>query len=157
MTYLATGGMPFCRKLQKLTGYHPLSLLLYCSGSSIHIWTSATWIQLFTISVIYKGIADSPHKTYQSALCRFGSFCSLYSIVSPFPVSESLLCYYASYLATQRLAPQTIKTYLAAIRYMQVILGLPEPREFSSLPRLRLVQSGIQRTHLQRTSSPPRV
>lgn len=72
-------------------------------------------------------------------------------------MSESLLCYYASYLATQRLAPQTIKTSLAAIRYMQVILGLPEPREFSFLPRLRLVQSGIQRTHLQRTSSPPRV
>ena len=26
-------------------------------------------------------------------------------------------------------------------------MGLPEPREFSSLPRLRLVQAGIQRTH----------
>ena len=30
---------------------------------------------------------------------------------------------------------------------MQVTLGLPEPREYSSMPRLRLVQSGIQRTH----------
>ena len=68
-----------------------------------------------------KGIADSTHKTYQSALHRFGSFCSLYSIVSPFPVSEALLCYYASFLATQRLTPQTIKTYLSAIRSMQVI------------------------------------
>ena len=29
---------------------------------------------------------------------------------------------------------------------MQITLGLPEPRAFSSLPRLRLVQSGIQRT-----------
>ena len=104
-----------------------------------------------------KGIAESTHKTYQSALRRFASFCSLYSIVTPFPVSEPLLCYYASYLATQPLTPQTIKTYLSAIRYMQVILGLPEPREFSSLPRLRLVQTGIQRTHSQRASSPPRI
>jgi len=38
--------------------------------------------------------------------------------------------------------------YLAAIRHMQITMGLPEPREFSSLPRLRLVQSGIQRAHV---------
>ena len=100
---------------------------------------------------------DSTPKTYQSALRRFGAFCSLYSILSPFPVSEVMLCYYATYLACQRLAPQTIKTYLAAIRYMQITLGLPEPREFSSLPRLRLVQTGIQRTHLQQNTTPPRV
>ena len=104
-----------------------------------------------------KGIADSTHKTYQSALRRFGTFCSLYSILSPFPVSEALLCYYASFLANQQLTPQTIKTYLSAIRYMQVVLGLPEPREFSSLPRLRLVQMGIQRTHSQRVTGTPRV
>lgn len=40
---------------------------------------------------------------------------------------------------------------------MQVVLGLPEPREFSSLPRLRLVQSGIQRTHPQRVARSERV
>ena len=53
-------------------------------------------------------------------------------------------------MASEGLTPQTIKTYLAAIRYMQITLGLPEPREFSSLPRLRLVQAGIKRTHSQR-------
>jgi len=30
---------------------------------------------------------------------------------------------------------------------MQITMGLPEPREFSSLPRLRLVQAGVQRLH----------
>lgn len=30
---------------------------------------------------------------------------------------------------------------------MQIVLGLPEPRQFSSLPRLKHVQSGIQCTH----------
>jgi len=35
---------------------------------------------------------------------------------------------------------------------MQITLGLPEPREFSSMPRLRLVQSGIQRSHASQLS-----
>lgn len=30
---------------------------------------------------------------------------------------------------------------------MQITLGLPEPKEFSSLPRLRMVQAGIKRVH----------
>ena len=37
--------------------------------------------------------------------------------------------------------------YLAGIRHTQIRLGLPEPREFSSLPRLKLVQAGISRVH----------
>ena len=94
-----------------------------------------------------QGIATSTRKTYQSALNRFASFCSLYNVLTPFPVSESLLCYFSTHLACQKLSPQTIKVYLSAIRHMQITLGLPEPREFSSMPRLRLVQSGIQRTH----------
>ena len=57
------------------------------------------------------------------------------------------MCYFASYLATTHLSPQTIKTYLAGIRHTQIRLGLPEPREFSSLPRLKLVQAGISRVH----------
>jgi len=35
---------------------------------------------------------------------------------------------------------------------MQITLGLPEPREFSSLPRLRLVQAGIKRVHAHSTA-----
>ena len=104
-----------------------------------------------------KGIAESTNKTYQSALKRFYAFCSIFSIISPFPVSEHILCYFSSYLARQHLSPQTIKTYLSGIRHMQITLGLPEPRAFSSLPRLRLVQSGIQRTHSQRTTALPKV
>ena len=104
-----------------------------------------------------QGVAPSTRSTYQSALRKFAEFCSLYCIVSPFPVSESILCYFSSYLACKTLSPQTIKTYLAGIRHMQITLGLPEPRAFSSLPRLRLVQSGIQRTHAQRSSSPAKI
>lgn len=104
-----------------------------------------------------KGVADSTHRTYTSAIRKFYSFCSLYNIVSPFPVSESILCYFTTYLAGQNLCPQTIKTYLAGVRHMQVTLGLPEPRAFSSLPRLKLVQAGVARTHKDRITKPLRV
>ena len=49
------------------------------------------------------------NKTYQSALHRFAQFCSMYSILTPFPVSESLLCYFETHLACQQLSPQTVK------------------------------------------------
>ena len=39
--------------------------------------------------------------------------------------------------------PQT--SYLARIQHMQISIGLPDPKEFTSMPRLRMVQSGIQR------------
>lgn len=104
-----------------------------------------------------QGIAQSTRQTYNSALKKFSEFCSMFNIVSPFPVSEAILCYFASHLATKNLAPQTIKTYLAGIRHMQIVLGLPEPRAFSSLPRLRLVQAGIQRTYTQKTPIKTRI
>ena len=46
---------------------------------------------------------------------------------------------------------------MAGIRHMQVTLGLPEPKEFSSLPWLRLVQEGIKQTHAQRVVGKDRI
>ena len=40
---------------------------------------------------------------------------------------------------------QRFKVYLAEICHMQIAIGLPDPREFSSMPWLKLVQSRIQR------------
>ncbi len=68
-----------------------------------------------------------------------------FNVSSPFPVVESTLCYFAAFLAQEGLAPSSIKVYLAAVRHMQVLMGLPEPRASSSLPRLKLVLNGIAR------------
>ena len=56
-----------------------------------------------------------------------------------------------------RLAPASI--HLSAIRHAQIIRGHPEPREGSSLPRLRLIQTGIrrERTILGPPTFPPRL
>ena len=59
-------------------------------------------------------------------------------------------------LCRQHIAPATICTYLAAVRYAQVVRELPEPREQSMLPRLRLMQSGVHRDRAQRGPRPGR-
>lgn len=70
-------------------------------------------------------------------------------------MSESILCSYAAYLADQGLAPQSIRVYLSAVRSMQISLGLPNPRDQSSLPILQRVQAGIRRAHAAKESNPP--
>ena len=84
---------------------------------------------------------------------KFATFCAQYNVPDPFPVTEYLLCSFASYMADQGLAPQSIKSYLAAVRNMQLSLGLPDPREQSSLPVLKRVQMGISRSRLGRQQS----
>ena len=64
---------------------------------------------------------------------------------NPFPISEIVLCYFVSFLGGAWLVPSTIRTYLAAVRHMQIRLGFPEAREVSSLPLLKLVQAGVAR------------
>ena len=95
-------------------------------------------------------LAPSTQRTYAGALRRFHSFCTHINVYDPFPVSELLLCSFAAYLADQGLSPQSIKTYLAAVRSVQISLGLPDPRDQSSLPILKRVQAGISWCRLYR-------
>ena len=101
-----------------------------------------------------QGLAQSTLKTYNAAMKRFYAFCVKFKLLSPFPVSEYLLCGFAAFLADQGLAPQTAKCYLAAVRNMQLSLGLPDPRDHSSLPMLRRVLAGISRAHLSQQVAP---
>ena len=75
----------------------------------------------------------------------------------PLPVNEQLLCQFAAFLAQQGLSSQTVKTYLAAIRNLQISLGFPDPRDTSSLPRLKLVLMGIRRLQSRSKTNPARI
>ena len=66
-------------------------------------------------------------------------------MLSPFPVTEKLLCYFATALANDGLAPQTIKLYLSAVCSMQLSLRLPPPWDQSSPPIPKQVLDGIRR------------
>ena len=85
---------------------------------------------------------------------RFGNFCVKFNVLNPFPVNETLLCSFAAYLADKGLAPKTGKSYLAAVRNMQLSLGLPDPWEQSSMPVLKRVQAGISRAKMLKGGSP---
>jgi hypothetical protein len=96
------------------------------------------------------GLAPSTRRSYDSAMKKFNSFCRRYQVLDPFPVTEQLLCSFAAFMGVEGLAPQTVKSYLAAIRNTQLSLGLPDPREQSSLPVLRRVLAGISRSRIGR-------
>jgi len=88
---------------------------------------------------------------------HFSWFVLAYSIQDPFLVQELLLSYFGAYLARIGLAQQIVRGYLAAVRNAQISMGLPDPREQSSLPLLRRVQAGISRIRQQSGSHHPKV
>ena len=99
-----------------------------------------------------QGLASSTRRSYQAASKRFSEFCSRFSITTPFPVTEQVLCCFAAYLADVGLKPGTVKVYLAAVRNLQLSLGLPDPRDQSSLPFLKRVLMGISRAQMPRSA-----
>ena len=76
---------------------------------------------------------------------RFYRFCDAHIVIAPFPVSESILCYFVTALANDNLAAQTIRTYLSAVRDTHIALGFPDPRAHSAMPRLDRIQVGVRR------------
>ena len=69
-------------------------------------------------------------------------------------MSEQTLCYFTAFMADQGLSPQTGRSYLSAVRSMQISLGLPDPRERSAMPILARVQAGIRRIRALQGSKP---
>ena len=80
----------------------------------------------------------------------------MHHVVSLFPICEHTLCCFASHLAEEGLAPQTVKSYLSAVRNFQLSLGLPDTRYQSSLPVLKRVLAGISRAYADRNKATPR-
>ena len=89
------------------------------------------------------GLALSTKRTYRSGTNRYIRMCSLAN-VTPFPVSEKSLCLFVGHLFADRLSSQTVKSYLAAVRYSQISLGLGDPR-VDAMPQLGYVLRGAKK------------
>ena len=155
MIYPVTISPCFSLRSLKPTLNRPKFLLLFWTSC----WTQPTGPQHHGAisSALFPVRPSAPtQRTYAGALKRFHSFCTHVNVLDPFPVSELLLCSFVAYLADQGLTPQSVKTYLAAVRSVQISLGLPDPRDQSSLPVLKRVQAGISRCRLYR-KQPTRV
>ena len=85
------------------------------------------------------------------------SFCAKFGVSNPFPVSQALLCYYVAHLVNSSLAYQTIKTYLAAVRHQQIAKGLPEPKQLTSMPKLKVVENCVRKKRALDQSFRPRL
>ncbi|CAH3115213.1 unnamed protein product, partial [Porites lobata] len=88
-------------------------------------------------------LSDSSHFTYNSAQRRFVHFSQDFSLV-PLPASQETIILLATHLA-QRIKPQSMNVYLAAVRSLHISHGLYYPLQ----PGLRLKQAlrGIERKH----------
>ena len=88
-------------------------------------------------------VAPSTRRTYQCGIRKFTNFCISYDY-DILPVSQDTLCLFVAHLANEGYSHQTIKTYLAAVRYLQVINNLM-PVPLSSMHKLQLVIAGTRR------------
>lgn len=58
--------------------------------------------------------------------------------------TEKQLCHFVAYLREEGLRYQTLKTYLAAVRHMQISHEMGDPK-IGSIPRLELVARGMKK------------
>ena len=79
----------------------------------------------------------------------------MFNVVTPIPTSESLVCYYITYLVKAGLSYQTIKTYLSALRYLHIANNLHSPIQIAKMPKLNMLTRGIQREQANAITKKP--
>ena len=89
------------------------------------------------------GLAPATLKVYRTGANRYTSFCVLYNVTQPFPVSEDVLTCFVVHLYKEGFKAGTIKSYLASICHAQVALGLGNPHIEEM--RLEYVTHGVKR------------
>ena len=98
------------------------------------------------------GIAASTRRSYSSAQLRYLEFCSKHQHNS-LPLSESTLCQYVAYLANEAVSQASIKSYLSALRQLQIAHSMHDPR-VGDMCRLQQVLRGIKSIQAQKGAQP---
>ena len=89
------------------------------------------------------GLAQSTHKVYASGKKWYLECCRKLGS-SPLPATEGRRCYFVAFLKEQGRRHQTVKSYLSAVRHLQISQGLGDPN-MSSMPRLEYVVRGLKK------------
>lgn len=97
-------------------------------------------------------LAANTMRLYQTAYNGYLSFCR-FAGLHPLPITEYNLLFYVTSVAN-RLAYQSIKTYLAGIQYHSVRLGTPT--NIANMSQLYYLLRGVRRTQGRSHSRPPR-
>ena len=103
---------------------------------------------------IKHSLAKSTLRTYESGKRRYIRFCMLANC-APLPVSERKLCEFVANTAKEGLKHQTIKSYLSAVRHLQILVGLGDPF-LQNMPILEYVLRGVKSVEVKFPTSPQR-
>ena len=85
-------------------------------------------------------LAPATRKSYGSAQNRYLWFCAKAGF-DPVPASEQQLCRFVAQLVKDGLAPNSIKSYLSAVRHLHLAMHLPDPK-IGEMARLEQVIRG---------------
>ena len=99
-------------------------------------------------SLLERGVAQSTLASYNAGKRRYYNFCAQFGF-SPLHLSEVVLCQFVAFLFSESLSYQSIRSYLSAVRHLQITHGLPDPA-LASFARLDYVLKGVRRTGLPR-------
>ena len=120
-------------------------------------WTSPAWCHQFSDIFKMAWLPQPRGPTYNAALKCFHKFCVQYSVTTRFRSRstsfDALQHSWPTKVSPLRLGNHTSLQFAVCI---QISLGLPDPREHSSLPILKRVQAGIYRARLL-CGTPPRI
>ena len=99
----------------------------------------------YTVQELFlAGLTQSTIKSYRSCSNKYTRFCTERSI-TPFPVEEKTVCCFIAALYLEGLAGSSVKSYLAAIRFFLIALGMGDPH-MSEWPQLSYVHGpGFQK------------
>ena len=88
-----------------------------------------------------RGLAKSTRLVYQSGWRKYVTFCNRFHL-QPLPVTPYNRCTFAAYMS-QTASETTVRTYLSAVRFYQIRIGLPDPSQIPC-PKLPYILKGIQ-------------
>ena len=93
-----------------------------------------------TVSTITRqGIATATYRAYTSGVCHYLTFCTLFNKQS-FPLSELVICHFAASLVQDNMSYNTIRLYLSAICYHQMLDGNEDIPTCTAPPPLSALQ-----------------
>ena len=90
-----------------------------------------------------QALAPSTTAAYHSVANQYFKFCHQFNL-SPLPLHQDSVIRFIAHLAQGGLGYQSLRSYLSALRYLQVSCGFPDPC-LTSIPMLEYVMRGIRR------------
>ena len=104
-------------------------------------WTNKTWVRWLRDS-FGSPLPPATRRTYCSAQGRYLTYCAE-EHTQPLPTNEDILCRFIAWMFAHDLSHQTMKSYLSAVRHLQIMSGLGDPF-VSEMLRLQYVLKGAR-------------